>query len=383
MIKPNNFVKNLIVLFLTILFVTTYGISQSNIQNPSGFIIKKGVNLSHWLSQNFGWSPKATFITKKDINFIDSIGYDHVRIPIDEKEMWDDNGNPIEESFSYLTQCLDWCAKYNLRAIVDLHIIRSHHFNAANEGGANTLWTDTVAQSIFLKLWIELSNRLNKYPVNMVAYELMNEPVADNPDDWNKLIERAIKTIRSLEPCRVIVIGSNKWQIPQTFPDLKVPENDKNIILSTHTYSPLHFTHRTANWVSFKMYTGPAHYPGQIVTDTEYNKYVDTTDSVFVKAMEGSKEVYNKQRLAEELMPAIRKARELNLLLYCGEFGCLPHVERADRLKYYSDIVSIFKENGIAYCNWEYKGDFGIYTFDFEKLISLSPDVELINILTK
>ena len=50
--------------------------------NPSGFQIHRGVNLSHWLSQNFGWSPKATFITEQDIKFIDSIGYDHVRIPL-------------------------------------------------------------------------------------------------------------------------------------------------------------------------------------------------------------------------------------------------------------------------------------------------------------
>ncbi len=381
--KSSYFPKNLIFLILAVFFMTTYGVSQNSIQNPSGFKIKRGVNLSHWLSQNFGWSPKATFITERDIRFIDSIGYDHIRIPIDEKELWDDNGKPIEESFNYLTQCLDWSTKYNLRAIVDLHIIRSHYFNAANEGGANTLWTDTSAQNTFLKLWIEISNRLKKYPVNMVAYELMNEPVAENPDDWNKLIEKAVNTIRTLEPNRVFIIGSNLWQIARTFPDLKVPANDKNIILSTHTYSPIHFTHHLANWVSFKNYTGPVHYPGQIVTDADYEKYVDKNDSAYVKAMEQSKEIYNKQRLADELLPAINKAKELNLQLYCGEFGCLPHVDRIDRLNYYRDIVSVFNENNIAYCNWEYKGDFGIYKFDFKNLVSLSPDIELINILTK
>ena len=83
--------------------------------------------------------------------------------------MWDKSGKPIEESFNYLTQCLDWSAKYKLRTIVDLHIIRSHYFNAANEGGTNTLWTDTNAQNTFLKLWIEISHRLKKYPVNMVV----------------------------------------------------------------------------------------------------------------------------------------------------------------------------------------------------------------------
>ena len=58
--------------------------------NPSGFIIHRGVNLSHWLSQDFGWVPKYKLITENDIRFIDSIGYDHVRIPIDEMEMWDE-----------------------------------------------------------------------------------------------------------------------------------------------------------------------------------------------------------------------------------------------------------------------------------------------------
>ena len=97
--------------------------------------------------------------------------------------------------------------------------------------------------------------------------------------------------------------------------------------------------------------------------------------------MEEARQVFNKQKLAELLRPAIRKAKELKLPLYCGEFGCLPHVVRAERLKYYEDIVSVFEENNIGWCNWEYKGDFGIYTFDFEKKVSLAPDTGLINAL--
>jgi endoglucanase len=354
---------------------------QSTMVNPSGFEFHRGVNLSHWLSQNFGWSPKATFITEQDIKFIDSIGYDHVRIPIDEAELWDTTGLPIDESFFYLTSCLNWCAKYDLRAIVDLHIIRSHYFNAVNEGGTNILWTDTNAQKTFLHLWNDLSARLKQYPVSMVAYELMNEPVAENPEDWNTLIEKGVKTIRALEPNRVLVIGSNMWQIPGTFPQLKIPLHDPNIILSTHTYSPLFFTHHLANWVTFKAYKGPVRYPGQIVSDADYNAFVKN-DSGLAQVMKNSRDVWNKQKLAEELMPAVNRARELGLQLYCGEFGCLPHVDRKERLEYYRDLISVFNENNIAYCNWEYKGDFGIYAFDFDKNVSLAPDVDLIHILT-
>ena len=61
----------------------------------------------------------------------------------------------------------------------------------------------------------------------------------------------------------------------------------------------------------------------------------------------------------------------------------MPTVDRKDRLAFYADMISAFDENNIAWCNWEYKGDFGIYTFDFEKQVSLSPDSEFINILMR
>jgi endoglucanase len=110
---------------------------------------------------------------------------------------------------------------------------------------------------------------------------------------------------------------------------------------------------------------------------------MDTNSGDFVSLTNEAGQVFNKQKLAEQLQPAIQKARELKLPLYCGEFGCLPHVERADRLKYYDDIVSVFEENHIGWCNWEYKGDFGILTFDFDKQVSLAPDTELINVLMR
>ena len=361
---------------------TTAAQSQSKAATPSGFELKRGVNLSHWLSQTSGWPARDSFITEKDIAFIASVGYDHVRIPIDEAEMWTADGKPSEESFAYLTRCLDWCAKHNLRAIVDLHIVKAHYFNAANEGVKNTLWTDPAAQDNFIRLWVELSGRLKKYPVNKVAYELMNEPVAQDPEDWNRLIAKAVKAIRQLEPRRVLLIGSNRWQTPENFPFLKIPPNDPNIILSLHTYVPLLFTHHLANWTSFKNFKGPVHYPGR-VTGADLSKSMDTNSGDFVSLTNEAGQVFNKQKLAEQLQPAIQKARELKLPLYCGEFGCLPHVERAGRLKYYDDIVSVFEENHIGWCNWEYKGDFGIFFFDFDKQVSLTPDTGLISVLMR
>lgn len=345
------------------------------------FEIKRGVNLSHWLSQDFGWAAKYTFIKESDIRFIDSIGYDHVRIPIDEKELWDESGNQIDEAFGYLLNCLDWCEKYGLKAIVDLHIIRSHHFNASNEGGSNTLWDDVKAQDSFINLWVQLSEKLNKYPTNMVAYELLNEVVAPNHTDWNKLLNRALATIREKEPNRYIVIGPNNWQIIEYLQYLELPENDKKLILSFHTYSPLAFTHYKAEWTPAGDFPGKVQYPGVVISEEEYALHADTTNTGIVNALADARQNWDKQKFVDAFKIGIEYAKQKNLQLYCGEFGCLPTVDREHRLNYYSDMITALEENNIAWCNWEYKGDFGIYHFDREKAISLLPDNELINIL--
>jgi endoglucanase len=356
---------------------------KSDMLNPSGFEIKRGVNLSHWLSQDFGWAPKYSYIKEKDIRFIDSIGYDHVRIPVDETEIYDSTGMPVRAAFEQLNNCLGWCAKYNLRAIIDLHIIRSHHFNAGNEGGHNTLWTDTTAQQNFVNLWIKLSGELHQHPVNMVAYEILNEAVAPQHDDWNSLMNKAVSAIRKLEPERVLIIGPNMWQIAPNLKYLKLPDNDKNIILSFHTYTPMAFTHYKAGWTPGKAYTGPVHYPGQIITDEEYAKFVDTTNHDLVNMFADARDTFNLQRLISVFKDGLDFARSENLQLYCGEFGCMPTVERNDRLAFYSDMISAFEDNGIAWANWEYKGDFGLYFFDAEKMTNGNPDFELIHTLLK
>ena len=356
---------------------------QNKCLNPSGFEIRRGVNLSHWLSQDFGWAPKYTYISEMDIKFIDSIGYDHVRIPIDEQEMWDNSGTPIKEAFTHLTNCLEWCAKYNLRAIIDLHIVRAHHFNAGNDGTTNTLWTDPAAQNNLVNLWVQLSGVLHKYSNKMVAYEILNEAVAPSHDDWNKLMNKAVAVIRKLEPERVLVIGANMWQFASNLQYLKLPEGDKNIILSFHTYTPMAFTHYKADWVPMKYYKGTVHYPGQIITTEDYKAYVDPNNTPLVTQTSDAKEIFNKERLFQVFKDGVEFAKSKNLQLYCGEFGCMPTVDRKDRLAFYNDMISALEEHDIAWCNWEYKGDFGIYFFDAKKTKSLKPDFDLIHILLK
>ncbi|MEM8968396.1 MAG: cellulase family glycosylhydrolase [Bacteroidota bacterium] len=334
------------------------------------FTLHKGTNISHWLSQSSRRGiEREVFFTKSDVAYLAGLGCDHLRIPIDEEQMFDEAGNPEPEAFELLTSALDWCWEEDLRAIVDLHILRSHHFNEDEK----PLWTNPAEQERFMDLWRVLSDTLRSYPNGMLAYELMNEPVADDPQKWNQLVALAINVTREHEPERVIVVGSNRWQSADTFDELQVPKNDSNILLSFHFYEPFLLTHYQASWTNIANYEGPVHYPGPIVTEEELIK-LSNTQKIYVK-----ERMYTYQRDTLEKMMAqpLRVAQELNLPLYCGEWGVITSAPQEDRLRWYQDMVEIFETNNIAFANWDYKsGDFGLVTDQGE------PNKELVEIMT-
>ena len=112
------------------------------------FQLHRGINISHWLSQSSDRGDiRAKKFTREDVKFIAEQGFDHIRIPIDEEQMFLEDGTKDEEAFRLLHKALELCGKYNLRAIVDLHILRSHHFNAAYK----PLFTEKAAQEAFFE----------------------------------------------------------------------------------------------------------------------------------------------------------------------------------------------------------------------------------------
>jgi endoglucanase len=321
---------------------------------PNGFVVQRGTNISHWLSQSRRrGEERQRYFTEEDMDLIARLGFDHVRLPVDEEQLWDEGGQPEEEAFALLDSALDWAAARDLPVIVDLHILRSHHFNE----GEKPLWTDPKEQERFVDVWRQLSDRLKSRPNDQVAYELMNEAVADDPEDWNRLLARAFAAVREREPERTIVIGSNKWQQVETFDQLRIPEGDPNILLSFHLYTPMALTHYGASWTKVGEYEGPVRYPGEVVTESDMEGLPDD----LVSAIRDGRGLYfDRSVLEEKLVKPLALARKANLPLYCGEWGALPSVPRADRLRWYRDFRSVLERNGIGWAHWDYQGGFGV-----------------------
>ncbi|MFZ4581937.1 MAG: glycoside hydrolase family 5 protein [Paludibacter sp.] len=321
------------------------------VTKASEFDIRRGTNISHFLSQNDHRGLKrSSFLKEKEVKQLSTWGFDHIRLPIDEMHLWNENGKFNSNGLFLLHRTINWCKELNLKVIVDLHVIRSHHFNDST----NTLWNNVLEQRKLLNLWMQLSKELKKYPTNLVAYELLNEPVAPNTDDWNKLLSKLIANIRISEPERVLVIGSNRWQDVDTMDKLVVPENDKNLMLSFHFYKPHLFTHYRTPWTNLATISTNICYPYNI-TNEDYDN-MSPNDKELVYPFKGKQ---NKEVLRTEFLKAVRCAAKWKLPIYCGEFGSFKTTDFNCRMNWYNDVLSLLKEYNIPYANWDYKGGFG------------------------
>ena len=324
------------------------------------FKIKRGTNISHWLSQSEerGAVRRSRF-TKQDAEALAAAGLDHLRLPFDEVQMWDESGAQIPEAWDLLEEALGWTLALGMNAVVDLHILRSHFFNAQY----NPLFHEPKEEAKFADLWKQISAKLSGYGNDRVAYELMNEPVAKDPADWNRVARTAYDAIRALEKERTVFYGSNLWNSVDQFEFLDVPERDRNLVLTFHYYLPMGLTHYRAPWMpEMRAYAGPIQYPGQPIPQSEFDKLPPDLQSKIA-----SRNTYSsKERMATDLMWPLAVSARTGLPLYCGEFGAIDLAPDPLRRVWIREFREVMEERGIAWANWDFKFEFGLLTPDLK-----------------
>ncbi|MDP4180516.1 MAG: cellulase family glycosylhydrolase [Bacillota bacterium] len=337
----------------------------------TGYI--KGINLGGWLSQcNHSKQHYDTFIIESDIKQISSWGIDHVRLPVDYELIETDSGDYIEEGFRYIDSCLEWCDKYGLNMILDLHKTAGYSFDESET--STDFFKSAKLQNRFIELWKEFVKRYGKYD-NRLSFELLNEIVdKDVVEIWNGIAERAVKTIRQYAPNINILIGGVRNNSIFSVKMLDLPY-DEHIVYNFHFYEPTVFTHQSAYWVKEMPLDFSTTYPN------EFNEIISKTKQflpdqhreIFTNI---SLDKMDKNFFEIVFSEAVQVARERNIPLYCGEYGVIDRADVISTLNWYSDINSIFEKYGIARAAWTYKGkDFGIidehYAPIFDNLIKL------------
>ena len=334
--------------------VSVAALMLSGCSKATEFKFAKGVNIGNWLSQSWVMGEqRARIFTDEDIQLLVDNGFDHIRLPVDETQLFNRDMTLNESTVELIHKTIKSCIDHGLKVIFDLHTLRSFNF-MDNDA---PLWKSTEEQDKLVDMWRTIQGILCEYPVTDVAYEILNEAVAPTDEQWSQVLLRVVSMIRETEKDRMIVMGANMQNQVGHVKNIVVPEGDRNIILAFHFYEPLLITHYQASWTPLRIlhFNGTMQYPGQLIPDAVYEELNDEEKAV----VEPYNHTYDKEWIRQQWQEAIDYAKEKGLTLYLGEFGCLVNCGEEVRLAWLKDVVDLAREYGIPYSMWEYNSQFG------------------------
>ena len=225
-----------------------------------------------------------------------------------------------------------------------MHITRNHHFTKTE----NDLFTKAEEPAKFVRLWEDLSSELSRYSNDLVAYEILNEPVSENPENWNRVLNLVIPAIRKKEAERTLIIGVCTSNFAVMYSSLKLP-SVKNIMMTFHFYAPYLLTAYGQDDTTGGQTDIPISYPGQLVPDHYISELPEKWQST-------GRQVFDKEALRPFVKEGIDRAKQLNVPVFVGEFGTLYTVPSTSRANWYKDAVALFNEYKVGYTSWDYKG---------------------------
>jgi endoglucanase len=238
---------------------------------------------------------------------------------------------------------------------------------------ANDIWKRDDLQKRFSAIWTRLSLHFGDSDPDYLAFELLNEPTANDNEDWNRVATVGYEAIRAASKARTIFVGSNSWQSPFTFPALKVFQ-DPAVVYAFHFYEPFIFTHQKASWVKhLKILDMAVEYPS-VVPDLSTEAAALPTEQMREQTMIYSGQSLDKTRLLRTLGNVLDFMKTNNAEAYCSEFGVYSKASAASTFNWFRDIVDIFKSKGIGWSVWDYKGGFAV----FEKDGTVKPQGEIL-----
>ena len=316
---------------------------------------RNGINLGGWISQfkSYDVTHFDTFITEENIKDIASMGFDHVRVPVDYIVLQDDDGNLRETGFGYLDKCRKWCRNAGLKMIIDLHECYGFSFDPGKKDDKTKFFYDEDLQERFLNLWEQIALRFGEYH-EYVAFEPLNEVVNEEVKDaWNIVVAKFIRRVRKTAPVTDLIIGGVNYNNASCVKYLNFPLDD-HIVYNFHCYEPFYFTHQGAFWIEGMPLDFRIGYPETL---DEYKAASAVFDKEIGSAVftDGIGEI-GTQFFEDFFASAIEKAEADNVPLYCGEYGVVESAESEDIVKWLKDVTAVFNEHGIGHAMWNYKG---------------------------
>ncbi|RDW59093.1 hypothetical protein BP5796_12017 [Coleophoma crateriformis] len=265
------------------------------------------------------------FFGDKDAEYLASLGFNSLRIPMNYRHFEDDM-NPMvikEEGFKHVDRVIEICAKYKIYVILDLHAApggQSQDWHCDNPTGYAAFWDHKHFQDRVINLWEVIARRYRSNPW-IAGYNLLNEP-ADK--QWSRLLafyDRIVPAVRAVDPEHILWLEGNTFSMDFSGFSKVFP----NTVYGVHDYCGFGFPNRIGR------------YKGESEQDT------------YIRQMYDRKVEFMKKH---------------NVPIWNGEFG--PIYERQEtnsdweehneeRYQMLERQMAIYTAEGIAWNIWSYK----------------------------
>ncbi len=339
-------------LTLALSFATLPLLAAESSSAATTYTFKRGVNISHWLSQNFNTPYAAPWFGQKDVAWIAQHGFDHIRLAVDLRECLTPDGALDDAKLQPIHDTIAWAKPLGLGVVLDTHFLPGADFNG--NGQDKRVYTDAALQDKVAALWADLARRFaSEGP--WLRFEILNEPVAEENAQLNPFMAHMLKAIRATNPTRIVYVTSNKWSQFSTVPDVVLPD-DPNIALTIHNYEPLIFTHQRASWVNFDNTLPAVHFPGTVpeyashMTKPGHHSFGQPGDTLTVEQVDAA---------FKKVADWVAKTRP-GLEIYVGEFGVYEPADATSKKTYLQTIVHNCESRSWGWAVWEYEGGFGV-----------------------
>ena len=296
-----------------------------------------------WTGFNFQWmtswapdrQPEAPDLPALD--FLNKHGFNFARLACDYR-FWTidyDYLHPVEATFTHIDGYVAACRERDIHFSLNMHRVPGYCINRP-EIDRHTLWLEIEAQDGLVFQWETFARRYRGVSPDSLSFDLINEPpdigqFGMTRDIHEALIRRIVAAIRAIDPDRPIVIDGLEGG------HIAMPElTDIGLIHSGRGYQPMPVSHQGAQW--WDGWKGhEAIYPGG----------------------DWWGHPWDKEALREFYLPW-RKIAATGTPVHIGEFGCYNMTPNDVAIRWFTDLLSLYREFGWGWGLWNFVGAFGI-----------------------
>ena len=269
------------------------GTNLGNWLNPEGYMFNFRKTNCEWMinlmvtelagpdfAKQFWQAFKDNYITEADIAYIAKTGANTIRLPFNYKLFTREDymgKNDETEGFCMMDKTIEWCRKYGLHLILDMHDCPGGQTgdNIDNGHGYPWLFESEASQKLFCDIWKTIAAKYKDEPV-ILGYELMNEPIAtmfpkELQAEMNAKLEgvykRATKAIREVDNNHIILLGGSQWN--GNFEPFHDWAFDDKIMYTCHRYGGEPTQAAIQSIIDFRNKTKLPMYMGEIGHNTD------------------------------------------------------------------------------------------------------------------